>query len=94
MLVEHLHRDDVPETLALLNVLLGDRQTARPGYGPHESGADVDWEILADSDLSTNEMAVVHIAHGCAILERDGGGLPLEVRSQVLATVQTIIEVP
>jgi hypothetical protein len=31
MLIEHLHRDDVPETLALLNVLLGDRQTARPG---------------------------------------------------------------
>jgi hypothetical protein len=50
MLIEYLHRDDVPETLALLKVLLGDRQTARPGYAPHESDADIDWEILADSD--------------------------------------------
>ena len=94
MSIEHLQRDDVPETLALLNVLLGGRQTAPPGYAPHASGADVDWELLADSELSTNEVAVVHIAHGCAILERDTRGLPLQLRSQVLATVQTIIEVP
>jgi hypothetical protein len=94
MPVEHLHRDDVPETLALLNTLLGDRGTAWPGYAPDESGADVDWDLLADSLPSNKERAVVHIAHGCAILERDGGGLPLELRSQVLAAVQTIIEVP
>jgi hypothetical protein len=94
MATEHLHRDDVPETLALLNVLLGHRQTLPAGYRPDESGADVDWDLLADSYLSTSDRAVVHIAHGCAILERHGGGLPLELRSQVLAAVQTIIEVP
>ena len=37
--------------------------------------------------LSTTEKAVVHIAHGCAILERHGGGLPLELRLQVRAAV-------
>jgi hypothetical protein len=94
MPIERLHRDEVPETLALLNVLLGDRRPACPGYAPDESGADVDWELLTDSLPSDNERAVVHIAHGCAILERDGGVLPLELRTQVLAAVQTIIEVP
>ncbi len=94
MTAVHLHQDDVPETLALLNVLLGQRDTLPAGYTPDESGADVDWDLLDDSYLSTSEKAVVHIAHGCAILERQGGGLPLELREQVLAAVQSIIEVP
>ena len=68
MATVHLHRDDVPDTLALLNALLAD------GY------------------LSTSEKAVVHIAHGCAILERHGGGLPVELRWQVRAAVESITE--
>src|SRR5947209_16718882 len=69
MATVHLHRDDVPDTLALL----GDRDTLPAGYTPGVSGADVDWDVLAESYLSTSEKAVVHIAHGCAILERHGG---------------------
>jgi len=43
----------------------------------------------AESWLSTTEKAVVRIAHGCAILERHGGGLPVELRWQVRATVES-----
>ena len=42
MTMVHLHRDDVPDTLALLNALLGDRTHPPPGYTPDEKGADVD----------------------------------------------------
>jgi hypothetical protein len=34
----------------------------------------------------------VHIAHGCAILERHGGGLPLELRLKVRAAVESTTE--
>src|SRR5216683_74496 len=48
MATVHLHRDDVPDTLALLNALLGDRTHPPPSYTPDETGADVDWDLLAD----------------------------------------------
>ena len=92
MTTVHLHRDDVPDTLALLGALLGDRTHPPPGYTPDETGADVDWDLLADGYLSTSEKAVVHIAHGCAILERHGGGLPTELRWQVRAAVASTTE--
>ena len=94
MAMVHLHRDDVPDTLALLGALLGDRSALPAGYGPGETGADVDWDLLASAEswLSTTEKAVVHIAHGCAILERHGGGLPVELRWQVQAAVKSTTE--
>ena len=92
MATVHLHRDDVPDTLALLGALLGDRSTEVPGYSLDETGADVDWDLLLEGWLSTTEKAVVHIAHGCAILERHGGGLPVELRWQVRATVASTTE--
>lgn len=92
MSTEHLHTDDFPETLALLDRLLSDRDTPPAGYQPDESGADVDWELLAASYLSTSQKAVVHIAHGCAMLERHGGGLAPELRWQVRATVNSVTE--
>jgi hypothetical protein len=89
MATVHLHRDDVPDTLALLS---GDRSKLPAGYTLSTTGADVDWELLAEIWLSTTEKAVVHIAHGCAILERHGGGLPLELRSQARAAVESTTE--
>ena len=94
MTTVHLHRDDVPETLALLNTLLGHRDPFPDGYTPDQTGADLDWELLADSHLSTSETAVVHIAHGLAILEGHGSKFELSLRDQILAAVQSIIEVP
>jgi len=94
MAMVHLHRDDVPDTLALLGALLGDRSKLPEGYILSTTGADVDWDLLASAEswLSTTEKAVVHIAHGCAILERHGGGLPSELRSQVRAAVDSTTE--
>jgi hypothetical protein len=92
MVTVHLHRDDVPDTLALLNALLGDRTHPAPGYTPDETGADVDWEELLASWLSTSEKAVAHIARGCSVLERHGGGLPVELRWQVQAAVKSTTE--
>ena len=92
MATVHLHHDDVPNTLALLGVLLGERSKLPEGYILSTTGADVDWELLAESWLSTTEKAAVHIAHGCAILERHGGGLPSELRSQVRAAVDSTTE--
>jgi hypothetical protein len=91
---EYLHRDEVPEALAVLDTLLGERDPLRAGYTPDISGAAVDWHLLADSDLTNSEKGVVHIAHGLAILERHGGSLPVTLRSQILAAVQAVIEVP
>ncbi len=76
MATVHLHRDDVPDTLALLHALLGDRTHPTPGYTPNETGADVDWDLLGDGYLSTS----------------DGGGLPVELRWQVRAAVASTTE--
>ncbi len=92
MTTVHRHRDDVPDTLALLGALLGDRSKLPEGYILSTTGADVDWDLLLESWLSTTEKAVVHIANGCAILERHGGGLPLELRSAVRAAVESTTE--
>ena len=92
MTTVHLHRDDVPDTLALLGALLGDRSKLPAGYILSTTGADVDLDLLAESWLSTTEKAVVHIAHGCAILERRGGGLPVELRCRVQASVKSTTE--
>ena len=94
MATEHLNRDDVPETLALLNALLGGRDPLPAGYVPDQTGADLDWELLADSYLPRSEKAVAYIAHGLAILESHGGKFELGLRDQILAAVQTIVEVP
>ena len=78
----HLHRDDCPETLKLLDGLLGHRagNVREIGYEPTEFGAWVDWDRLADSYLSTTERAVLRIALGCAVLERRGGAPPRVAR--------------
>lgn len=81
MTTTHLHRDDTPLTPRLLDGLLGRRHDrAEVGYRPDEWGAEVDWDQLTSGVLSTSEVAVVHIAHGCAIAERRGGPLPASVR--------------
>jgi hypothetical protein len=95
MASEYLDRDDVPETVALLNALLGNRASPPKGYAAAASGVEVDWDLLvAAGGLSTSEQAAVHIAHGLALLERHGGRFELRLRDQILAAVQTIVEVP
>jgi hypothetical protein len=86
-----LHTDDCPYTLHLLAVLLGRRTDRdRLGYHPSEYGAMVDWERLLGAPLSTSEVAVVHIARGCATLERHAGGLPPNLADAVTVTVGAI----
>ena len=46
MTTVHLHRDDVPDTLALLGVLLGDRSKLPEGNILSTTGADIDWDLL------------------------------------------------
>lgn len=76
----HLHRDDYPDTLRLLEDLLALR--LRQGAGDElgfertESGAWVDWDRLVSSHLSSTEVAVAHITRGVAVLERSGGPSP------------------
>lgn len=72
----HLHLEDYPATLALLAELLQPHHPAT-GYEPTEHGARIDWDQLArDGDLTPAEIAVLHIAHGAAGLERSGGAPP------------------
>lgn len=90
-LTTHLHRDDTPLTLRLLDGLLGHRRDqAELGYYPDQWGAEVDWDRLTNGDLSTSEVAVVHIARGCAIAERHGGSLPASVRGPLRAVVNDL----
>ena len=86
----HLHLDDYPNTLRLLAELVGGRDDrAELGYSPTEHGAYVDWEALADGKLSSTERAAIHIAHGCATLERHGG-LPPRLRSVVVDVIEAV----
>jgi hypothetical protein len=82
----HLHRDDYRQTLQLLAVLTCGRDV--PGFEPTDAGAFVDWDELAGGWLSSTEKAVVHIARGCATLERAGGTAYL--RDQVLTTIGAV----
>jgi hypothetical protein len=87
----HLHLDDTPATLAILAALLGHRADRQElGYIADEYGADVDWDRLTNGKLSTTEVATIHIARGCAIVERHGGGLPHQVRAAVRAAIEDI----
>lgn len=75
---QHRHLDDYPRAFELLRAILRpDRhepvQLAAAGYEPTEHGAYVDWEALATSYLSSTEVAAVHVAHGVAIAECQGG---------------------
>lgn len=88
----HLHRDDHPATLALLETLRNDRPAADwalIGYEPTDAGAWVDWDALAGSWLSSTEKAVVHVARGCATLERAGGPAP-RLRARLIATIEAV----
>lgn len=85
----HLHWDDSPKTLALLHALL-DEKTAPEAIGfiPDEFGAEVDWEMLESSYLSTTETGVVMVAHGCYVLERFG--IPRSAREPLRDLVDRI----
>lgn len=89
--VTYLHRDDTPHTLRLLDGLLGHRSDrAELGYQPDQWGAEVDWDRLAGGALSITEVAVVHIALGCAIAERHGGPLSPAVRGPLRALLRDL----
>jgi hypothetical protein len=94
MATVHLNRTTVPETVALLNALLSSRNPLPTGYTPDREGATLDWDQLAGGQLSNSERAVVYIARGLAILEAHGGRFELALRDQILAAVQTVVEVP
>jgi hypothetical protein len=82
---QHLHRDDCPRALAVLDVLFGHRQDREAlGYRPDKHGAEVDWDLLTGGVLSSTEVAAVHVARGCAIAERHGG-LPPGIAAVVTA---------
>jgi hypothetical protein len=90
MTVRHLHREDAPKTLQILDALLGYRAGQVPGYSPAAEGARVDWEELDESFLSTTEKATLLIARGCSITEAHGGGLPPKVRPAVRAAIEAL----
>jgi hypothetical protein len=77
----HLHRIDHPLTLDILSELLDHRGRPPDGYERTDQGAWVDWDALTGSYLSSTEIAVIHIVHGCAIAERHGGLPPAAMRS-------------
>jgi len=82
----HYHADDYPKTLAVLAAVAAGRDLASIGYATDESGAEVQWEALTGSWLSTTEKAAVHIARGVALAEH-AGGLPPQIAPAVRAAV-------
>lgn len=87
----HLHMDDYPQTLRLLlNLLDGRTDNDSLGFYPSDAGAYVDWERLTTAPLSSTQIGIVHIARGCAVLERSGGGPP-NLRELVAAIVGSVV---
>jgi hypothetical protein len=77
----HLHADDCPRALAVLDETLMARRVdpaglAEIGYEPSEHGVWVDWELLEHSWPSSTERAAVIVARGIAGAERQGGWPP------------------
>lgn len=85
--MQHLHLDDYPTTLGLLASVIRGRTI--DGYEPTEHGANVDFDALARSYLSSTETAVVHIARGVAVLEY-AGGPPPALATEVVAAVSNV----
>jgi hypothetical protein len=90
MTAVHLHLDDAPKALAILNTLVGHRGPALPGYTSDEWGADIEPELLAGGYLSASEKATVHIDRGCSIIEAHGGGLPSRARSEARVAARAL----
>lgn len=85
----HLHVDDYPATIELLDALLGAKHSTPGGYDRHEHGIALDWEALESSWLSSTEKAVVRIARGLSTIEHNGPG-PGHVDDAVLQAVARI----
>lgn len=88
---QHFHLDDYPRTFDLLRAILRPEshepdQLAAAGYEATEHGAFIDWEALATSYLSSTEFAAIHVAHGVAIAERQGGW-PARLRGPLAAAI-------
>jgi hypothetical protein len=77
----HLHADDYPVTLRVLDEVLRATQAGRArlaeiGYEATEHGVWVDWDALERSWLSSTERAAVIVTRGIAAAERQGGWPP------------------
>lgn len=70
--VEHLHKEDYPLVLRLLEKGLGHRNTdVSKGYALTPYGAYVHWDWLIErSPLSSTEVATIRILQGMCVLER------------------------
>jgi hypothetical protein len=90
----HLHADDYPVTLGLLEkILLGQHGqgtgVVEIGYEPSGHGVWVDWDALERSWLSSTERAAVVVARGIAAAERQGGWPP-RLRQVLVDAVGTL----
>jgi hypothetical protein len=84
----HLHKDDCPVTLGLLQAVI--RGRPNDGFETTDSGAYVEW-VEIGARLSSTEDAVVRIAQGLAIIERHGGGVPERLRGAVIDAVAAVV---
>lgn len=82
----HLHNDDRPLTLAVLQAL--DIEDA-PGFERTSTGAFVDWDELLASYLSSTEKAAIHVARGLAIAEWNGE-FPPRARNELRRAVEAV----
>lgn len=85
----HYHLQDYPEALAVLAAVAAGRDLTSIGYETDEYGAEVDWDALTGSWLSSTEKAAVHIARGVALAER-AAGFPPHIAPAVLAAAKDV----
>ena len=83
----HLHRDDCPQALAVLEAVLNGRP--HPDFAPTETGAYVDWELLRRSFLSSTETGAVIIAEGIARIEQ-AGRIPPNIAPAVTEAIRHV----
>lgn len=80
----HLHLDDYPVTLGLLEAVFEADLLKDPfalvdaGYDLWSQGAWVDWDRLIAHARPASTRAAVHIARGCALIE-DVGPVPVRL---------------
>jgi hypothetical protein len=90
-MTEHLHADDVPLSLSVLRALVGLTES-NSATGPRNGEPTSTGTSWPAGSCPPPRKPPVHIARGCAIIGRHGGGLPNSVSGPIRAAIDGLTD--